>query len=907
MPLADDQRGGRLLAGVASLTTVVVLAVLCAVLGHADGTGLFAPENWPDAGFVPGGATSPAWATVVFLPLLIVGSAVAVHRLVRAAAPEARARWVFGGVWSSLVLVAFLAKLAYSVLLLAIAGPGGLHIFPTAGALLAECGLTGAKYAVFGPLVAGLTAASYRIGVWRLHREAAQLAKASKADDVSKAVSRTGDASPAGEGAEGDTAGEGGEGPGSGKAVEAGAGAGERGKRTERSAGASRAGLDPVAGFAWLPAGAAVALQSGTGVFAWAAGPIPGGFVTATLLSGVAAVLASIGLWRRVVSPGLTRARTGVTLWSLATTLVTAGVLGSVPLWVLDGCLNGFGGALFPVASGLVRVAGGVTAGVCAGVVCVPWVAELAWRRRTEPSAGGALALVVRWAPPVAVAAVFALAAGTLVPGPAVAAVGTQTQAAGRDRDGLLPLTVLREDGQSPVIGDSEGRQVLLRGVNVNQLIDYGQPDPAKPTVWPLKDSDYAQMERYGFDVQRLALSWSALEPKRGVFDEAYLARIRTAVDQAAAHGIHTVLDMHQDTFSKYVSAAPGTRCRANASPEFGNDGAPKWATRTDGAKACGFLGRDLSPNVQQAFTNLYDDTDGIGTEFARMWGHLAKTFADDPAVAGYDLLNEPGPGNAPGVTSSILLGRLYQQAITSIRAAESKVAGGFHHLVFFEPSILWSGLGFDTTPPAGFADDPLLVFSPHLYSESITMDQGLGVTLTSIEQGYTAAERTARAYGTPLWSGEWGWFGEPDAFRSRFDRFLDRQNADALGSAIWVWKKACGDPQNDPEASTSGGGVVLYTCPDGKPLASPAFETTALSQAYPRSAPGRLGSLRSSRTERDLRLSGSGTGTLDVWVPGPGRPEAKGSGLSGMRTTERPGGWRLTAHTSGRYTLQVS
>ncbi|MFG2948006.1 cellulase family glycosylhydrolase [Streptomyces adustus] len=859
--MLDDQRGGRRLARIASLTTAVVLAVLCAALGQVDGTGLFAPENWPDAGLVPGNATSPAWATVAFLPLLIGGGAVAVHRVVRAAAPRASARWVFGAVWSSLILVAFFAKLAYSVLLLAIAGPDGLHLIPTAGSLLAECGLTGAKYAAFGPLVAGPAASAYRIGVWRLRR---------KAD-------------------EGD------------RGVEGG----------ERAAGhAGGADINQLAGFAWLPAGVAVALQAGTGVFAWAAGPIPGGFAVATLVAGGVAVLAGVALWRRVVAPGLPRARTGVTLWSLATTLTAAGVLGFVPLWVIDGFLNGFGGALFPVASVLVRVAEGVTAGACAGVVCAPWVAELAWRCRTEPSAErGRLAHVTRWAPPVAIAAVLALASGTLpsgATGTPVTLVDARTQAAGRDLKGLLPLTVLRRDGQSPVIGDSAGRQVLLRGVNVNQLIDYGQPDPAKPTVWPLEDSDYALMARYGFDVQRLALSWSALEPERGVFDEAYLSRVRTAVDQAAAHGIHTVLDMHQDTFSKYVTAAPGTRCRANASPEFGNDGAPEWATRTDGARACGFLGRDLAPNVQQAFTNLYDDTDGIGTEFARAWGRLAETFADEPAVAGYDLLNEPGPGNAPGVTSSVLLGRLYQQAITSIRAGEAKIRGGFHHLVFFEPSILWSGLGFDTTPPAGFADDPLLVFSPHLYSESITMDQGLGVTLTSIEQGYTTAERTARAYGAPLWSGEWGWFGEPEDFRSRFERYLERQNADMLGSAIWVWKKACGDPQNDPAATTSGGGVVLYTCPDGKPLPSPAFEITALFQAYPRSAPGRLTSLKSSVTDRDLRLSGTGAGILDVWIPGASRPATTVRGLTGVQLSEQPGGWRLTARATGSYTLQV-
>ncbi|MFD7879346.1 cellulase family glycosylhydrolase [Streptomyces sp. NPDC059766] len=863
--MLDDQRGGRRLARIASLTTAVVLAVLCAALGHVDGTGLFAPENWPDAGFVPGNATSPAWATVVFLPLLIGGSALAVHRVVRAAAPRARARWVLGAVWSSLILVAFLAKLAYSVLLLVVAGPAGLHLLPTLGSLLAECGLTGAKYAAFGPLVAGPVASAYRIGVWRLRRRAV----------------------------EGDET-------------------GETGAIAERAAADSAVDINQIAGFAWLPVGVAVALQTGAGVFAWAAGPIPGGFAVATLVAGGAAALAGLALWRRVVSPGLSRARTGVTLWSLATTLTAAGVLGFVPLWVLDGGLNGFGGALFPVASALVRVAEGVTAGVCAGVVGVPWVAELAWRHREAPSAErGRLAHAARWAPPVAIAAVLALATGALpssgTTATPMALVDARTQAAGRDPDGPLPLTVLRRDGQPPVIGDSQGRQVLLRGVNVNQLIDYGQPDPAKPTVWPLEDSDYALMARYGFDVQRLALSWSALEPRRGEFDEAYLARVRTAVDQAAAHGLHTVLDIHQDTFSKYVTAEPGTRCRANASPEFGNDGAPEWATRTDGAQACGFLGRDLAPNVQQAFTNLYDNTDGIGTEFARTWGRLAEAFADEPAVAGYDLLNEPGPGNAPGVTSSLLLGRLYQQAITSIRAAEAKHPDGFHHLVFFEPSILWSGLGFDTTPPAGFADDPLLVFSPHLYSESITMDQGLGVTLTSIEQGYTTAERTARAYGAPLWSGEWGWFGEPEDFRSRFERFLERQNTDMLGSAIWVWKKACGDPQNDPTATTSGGGVVLYTCPEGKPLPSPAFETTALSQAYPRSAPGRLTSLKSSVTDRDLRLSGTGAGVLDVWIPGASRPAAEVRGLTGVQLSARPGGWRLTAHATGSYTLHVT
>jgi hypothetical protein len=309
---------------------------------------------------------------------------------------------------------------------------------------------------------------------------------------------------------------------------------------------------------------------------------------------------------------------------------------------------------------------------------------------------------------------------------------------------------------------------------------------------------------------------------------------------------------------------------------------------------------------VEQAFTNLYDDTDGIGAEFARTWAAVAREFAGDSAVAGYDLLNEPGPGNAPGITSALLLGRLYQQAISAIREAESAVPQGFHHIVVFEPSILWSGLGFDAAPPVGFSDDPALVFSPHLYSQSITMDQGLGITLTTIEQGYTLAKRAAAAYGVPLWSGEWGWFGDLTPLADRYSRFLDQQNGNGLGSALWVWKKACGDPQTGSGDAVSGG-LNLLSCTTGADVPNPAFLDPAIWQAYPRTVPGRLTALSSSPSTVDMRLAGTGSGVLDVWVPGTNKPVADGSGLTNLSVTPRAdGGWRVTASTGGAYTLTV-
>jgi hypothetical protein len=831
-----------------ALTSAFVLAAalagLTACLGYVDGTGLFAPENWVDAGALPGFATSPAWATVTFLPVLVIGSAAGYFGTVRAARPGTRARWALGAAWSSVVLTAFIAKLAYSVLLLAVAGPAGLHPGPTVAAVLAECGLCGAKYAVFGVLAAGPTALAY----WIAARRAAD------AGTPSTGAPDTG---------------------------------------TGR-------GWSPV----WLLAGVLVAAAVAGRGYPWLEGSHRALILPACGLAG--SWLATWVIWPRAMA-GLAVRGGPAACWAGTAATVAGCAAGFLLPFVVSGLAGGFGGGLYPVVGALMHMAAGVTAGAFASALALVWAAARSRRPFAALAAKSRASAAVRYA---ATAVIVVLLAGIdLVPS-AVAATPVSfpvPNAPSADGGGLLPLTVLRGAGSAPVIGDSAGRSVLLRGVNVNQLVDYGQPDKSKPTVRALSEADYAQMaSQYGFDVQRLNLSWSLLEPARGQFSQAYIARVRQAVDWAAAHGIYTVLDMHQDTYSKYVTAAPGTACRLGASPEFGNDGAPAWATLSNGAKGCGFQGRDLSPNVEQSFTNLYDNTDGIGAQYADAWGVLARAFAGDSAVAGYDLLNEPGPGNSPGVTSALLLGRLYQQVITQIRVAEATAPGGFHHLVVFEPSILWSGLGFDVTPPVGFSGDPNLVFSPHLYSQSITMDQGLGVTLVTIEQGFALAKRTAAAYGVPLWSGEWGWFGTGAGTISDFDRFLDQQNDAMLGSAIWVWKKACGDPQSDPNG-TEAGGLDLISCPAGKDLPSPAYQAPALGQAYPRSAPGWLHSLASSATAVNLSLAGSGTGLLDVWIPGAVKPTGSWTGLRGVTIAAQPGGgWRLAGTAAGDYTLSV-
>ena len=60
------------------------------------------------------------------------------------------------------------------------------------------------------------------------------------------------------------------------------------------------------------------------------------------------------------------------------------------------------------------------------------------------------------------------------------------------------------------------------------------------------------------------------------------------------------------------------------------------------------------------AWQHFWDDTDGIQTHLVRTWGRLAADFARTRAVAGYDLLNEPGFGLDLAANATTDLGRFY-------------------------------------------------------------------------------------------------------------------------------------------------------------------------------------------------------------------------------------------------------
>jgi hypothetical protein len=442
----------------------------------------------------------------------------------------------------------------------------------------------------------------------------------------------------------------------------------------------------------------------------------------------------------------------------------------------------------------------------------------------------------------------------------------------------LSPLSV-RRDPDHAILANRHGSQVMLRGVNVNQLGEYYQADTHLAAAQPLTRQDFVDMAALGINSVRLTLSWSKLEPERGQISSKYLEEIKQAVSWAAENRVYVILDMHQDAWSATVAAAKDLNCRAGTEPMKGWDGAPAWATQSDDAPACQFTGRDLAPNVSRAFQSFYFDRDGIQTELVRAWQVIAGNFADNETVIGYDLLNEPNFAETPPLTSTILLANYYARTIAAIRKVESVTKNGYAHPIVIEPSIFWSGFGLDNLPPSGFSGDSQLVYSPHLYNESITSDQALGINLVSIERGFRLAQHAASQLGAALWIGEWGFFGDSQQQAGLWERQANAEDSTQTGSAVWLWKQACGDPHVYP--SKSAGNFVRANCPDNQPIATDANVRRILQRAYVRSAPGRIVQL--ARNAGSFHFSGATDGTgqtlglpicdLEVWVPGTTQP----------------------------------
>jgi hypothetical protein len=420
-----------------------------------------------------------------------------------------------------------------------------------------------------------------------------------------------------------------------------------------------------------------------------------------------------------------------------------------------------------------------------------------------------------------AIVAVLGTATGNAAsPTPTQPVTNPSRYAATGDR----PLTFLHvgrvgSNGLHQIV-DGSDRSVLLRGVNIDGLVDYWQaslkpPYPSSPAAYrdhrcpaddphvegvPICWFDLPQMRRLGYDNIRLNVSWSLLEPRPGHISQRYVARIAQVVGWAKRQGIWVTIDLHQDAWSKYVFTSSQTKCPPPLGSTVGFDGAPKWATRSTLPACTADNIRELDPAVignAQAFWSDFPASDGVGLQehYAHVLAVLAKRFANDPAVAGYDLMNEPEPGALPEVENTVEMLPFWAKVARTIVAA----VPGFQQLLFFEPGVERNTTSQRAyfTPWSSVSSYPNAVYAPHIYTDVFSLGAVTGLPeIATFASDYAAAIGDAKALGLPMWVGEFG--GSPASDETVLAQHYAQQEEHLLGGTMWLWKENANDTAPD-------------------------------------------------------------------------------------------------------------
>ncbi|HEX8856935.1 MAG TPA: cellulase family glycosylhydrolase, partial [Thermoleophilaceae bacterium] len=253
------------------------------------------------------------------------------------------------------------------------------------------------------------------------------------------------------------------------------------------------------------------------------------------------------------------------------------------------------------------------------------------------------------------------------------------------------PLAI--KDGR--IVDRATGATVVLRGVNVVY-----KPAPYLPHGSSERTSfdrqDVRRLRSWGFNAIRLGVTWKALMPTRGHVSRTYIAQVAKLARVAERGGLYVLIDMHQDLWSE----------------QFQGNGAPAWATITDGLpfkkRKNPFPLNYLQPPVGRAFTSFFENRDGIRTLYVRAYAALARKLRGDTGVVGFDVMNEPicevakAPCGlpVPPEAAGKWLQPFYDELIPALKTAAPRraafyedavsVNAGFPFLLGYPPNKAW-------------------------------------------------------------------------------------------------------------------------------------------------------------------------------------------------------------------------
>jgi endoglycosylceramidase len=447
----------------------------------------------------------------------------------------------------------------------------------------------------------------------------------------------------------------------------------------------------------------------------------------------------------------------------------------------------------------------------------------------------------------------------------------------------FLPSTSFAAPAAS-YITDADGRALVLHGLNTTNNSKYfldGMP-------W-IKAADVAaENSTLGTNAVRFLIFWSVLEPQPGVYNDKYLADIQTRVNWYGALGMHVILDMHQDLYG------PG----AVSDGPTDVDGAPRWATYTDGLPIKSTQPWSLmylQPGEMRAWDNFWGTTrkhPELRVMYTNAWQYVARYFANNNTVIGYDLLNEPYGGSLQSILfePTVLLAT-YQAAINKIREVDN------NHWIFVEPSAFPISEGLPTTlpkPKDPRNGEPHIVYAPHLYPPTLTLDNskasytGLNIPVVNLvlKAWTTSTAAVSHIWKAPVAIGELGAIDYTSKGNLNYaDKIMDL--TDQIG-ANWLWWS------NDKGSTSPYQG-------DGKFNALAAH----LSYPYAQAVAGTPEILHYDRAKKQLTVKFANktgvTGTTDLFLS----PYFYTNGYT-ITTTDAEGTWS-SSYNANNHVLSIT
>ena len=347
---------------------------------------------------------------------------------------------------------------------------------------------------------------------------------------------------------------------------------------------------------------------------------------------------------------------------------------------------------------------------------------------------------------------------------------------------------------------NESGREVLLHGVNVLCR------EAKLGHFYPKFEDAFHFFKKMGFNLLRFGIFWDGVEPQPGVYDEAYLGRVKEIVKLAEDYGIYIILDMHQDLFAqKYIDGAPDWACLDEGLPH------PEHCTMWYNA----YLESEAIIRAADNFWANAPAADGVGLldHYSAMWEKIAQTFADCSNVIGFEPMNEPFMGhiareafglaaqkmmeknpdfdmNRPETVSpeeqaefmQIVGGRFLEFDRTTLMDFYRRMQAAIRR-VSDKPVVTGGNIYCSTDIPTGIGrlDDVNQIYAPHGYDSVVDSNRYESFSKENVERLYEEKRRGQDRLGLPTIVGEWGAFPSAD-----FTNNLIRHMNGILEKNLW-------------------------------------------------------------------------------------------------------------------------